>query len=165
VADRKLFAVALIFLALPLGAKDNKDAGFAGRWVMDSKGSTAPEGLTNLEQRIKVSGSKVTIESKFPEPANGIIPLLYLGVMTTTLTLSTDGADAQNQVGPFQMGSKTTLNGNEMVTDWTAEVKGDQVQGHWTRTLSDDGRQMVLKLQETSTKGQQGQAELHFNRK
>jgi hypothetical protein len=165
VANRKLSATALIFLALPLLAKDDKDAGFSGRWVMDSKTSTAPEGLTNLEQKIKVSGSKVTIESKFPEPANGIIPLMYLGVMATTLTINTDNADAQNQVGPFQMGSKTTLNGSEMVTEWTAQVNGDQIQGHWTRTLSDDGRHMVLKIQESSTKGQQGQAELHFNRK
>jgi len=154
-----------MFLALPLCAKNDKDAGFAGRWVMDSTGSTAPEGLTNLEQKIRIDGSKVTIESKFPEPANGIVPLMYLGVMATTLTLNTDGSTAQNQIGPFQMASKTTLNGKEMATEWTAEVKGDQVQGHWTRTLSDDGRHMVMKVEESSIKGQQGQAELHFTRK
>lgn len=163
-ANRNLFII-LMFLALPLCAKNDKDAGFAGRWVMDSTGSTAPEGLTNLEQKIHTSGSKVTIESKFPEPANGIVPLRYLGVMASTLTLNTDGSDAQNQIGPFQMGSKTTVNGKEMVTDWTAEVKGDQVQGHWVRTLSDDGRHMILKLHESSIKGQQGDAELHFTRK
>lgn len=155
----------MILLAGMLCAKDNKDEGFSGRWVMDAKASSGPQGLTNLEQRIKMSGSKMAIESKFPEPASGIVPLIFLGVMTTTLTLNTDGADAQNQIGPFQMGSKTTLNGGEMVTEWTAEVKGDRVQGRWTRTLSEDGRKMVLKIQESSTQGQQGQAELHFNRK
>ena len=46
----------------------------------------APAGIKDLEQKIKLSGSKITIESKFSEPSNGTLPLLYLGVLTNELT-------------------------------------------------------------------------------
>ena len=35
-----------------------------------------------------------------------------------------------------------------MLTDWTAQAKDDQVQGHWTHTLSDDGKHMTLEIKE-----------------
>ena len=161
---RRLSAIVILLSAL-VCAKDSKDEGFSGRWVLETKNSSAPAEIKDLEEKIKLSGSKITIESKFSEPSNGILPLLYLGVLTNALTLNTDGSDTQNQVGPFQMASKTTNNENELVTDWTAESKGDQVTGHWTRTLSDDGRHMVLKIQESSSQGRQAEAELHFTRK
>ena len=151
-------------LALPLAAKDMKDGGFTGKWVLD-KHSNAPQGLEDLEQKIKQNGNDVTIDSKFPEPKNAIVPLLYLGVLTTSLHLSGDGSEVQNQIGPFQQGSRTTINGNQMETDWTAMVNGDQVQGHWTRTISPDGKHMTLAIKESSTQGQHGEAELHFTRK
>jgi hypothetical protein len=91
--------------------------------------------------------------------------LLYLGVMTTRMHLSTNGETEQNQIGPFQMGSKTTLNGSQMETEWTAMAKDDQVQGHWTHTLSSDGRHMTLAIKETSGQGHAGEATLHFVRK
>ena len=118
-----------------------------------------------MEMKIKQDGSGMTIESTFKEPDNGIVPLLYLGVMTTKMHLSVDGSTQQNQIGPFQMGSKTTLNGNQMETEWTAMVKDDQVQGHWKHTLSDDGKHMTLEIKENSTQGQNGQATLNFVRK
>jgi hypothetical protein len=142
-----------------------KDEGFSGRWVLD-KGSQHPGDAPNsLEQRIKQDNSGVTIESTFKEPDNGVVPLLYLGVMTTRLHLSTNGEVQQNQIGPFQMGSKTTISGNQMETEWTAMAKNDQVQGHWTHTLSSDGRHMTLAIKENSTQGQQAEATLHFVRK
>jgi len=150
--------------ALPIGAKDAKDAGCSGKWVLD-KHSNAPQGLEELEQRIKQNGNDINIESKFAEPKSAVVPLLYLGVMTTSLHLTADGSEVQNQIGPFQQGSKTTLSGNQMETEWTAMANGDQVQGHWTRTLSDDGRHMTLVIKESSIKGQHGEAELHFTRK
>lgn len=162
----RMVGVGLVLAGLlPLGAKDNNSEGFSGRWILDTKTSTAPEGMGQLEQRVKQSGSQVTIESKFSEPANGIVPLLYLGVMTTKVTLNTGGSEVQNQIGPFQQVSKTTLSANQMQTEWQAEIKGDRVEGHWIRTLSDDGRRMTLTIKESSTKGQQGEAELHFVRK
>ena len=155
------FSIALM---PPASAKDIKDAGFSGKWALD-KHSNAPQGLDDLEQRIKQNGNDITIDSKFPEPKSAVVPLLYLGVMTTTMHLSADGSEVQNQIGPFQQGSKTTINGNQMETEWTAMVNGEQVQGHWTRTLSPDGKHMTLIIKESSTQGQHGDAELHFTRK
>jgi hypothetical protein len=132
---------------------------------MLDKSEASDNAPANLEIRIKQDGSGVTIESTFKEPDNGIVPLLYLGVMTSKMHLSVDGGAQQNQIGPFQMASKTTLNGNQMDTEWTAAVKDDRVQGHWTHTLSDDGKHMTLEIKESSTEGQTAQATLHFVRK
>lgn len=142
-----------------------KDQGFSGKWVLDKSSQHPGDGPNSLEQKIKQDGSGVTIESTFKEPENGVVPLLYLGVMTTQMHLSTNGNVQQNQIGPFQMGSKTTINGNQMETEWTAKAKDDQVQGHWTHTLSSDGRHMTLAIKESSTQGQQAETTLHFVRK
>ena len=159
--------LAVVFAAstaLPLIAGDSTDA-FAGKWILDKKLSNAPLGLRDLEQTIKQTGPDIKIESKFAEPGNGVVPLLYMGVMTTDLTLKADGSETQNQIGPFQQASKTTLNGNQMETDWTATVRGDPIRGHWTRTISPDGKHMTLNIKESSTGSQQASAELHFIRK
>ena len=157
--------ITCVFLIASLDIVHAKDEGFSGRWVLD-KGSPRPGDCPNqLEEKIKQDKSGVTIESTFKEPDNGVVPLLYLGVMTTHIHLNTNGDEQQQQIGPFQMGSKTTVNGNLMETYWTAEVKGDQVQGHWTHTLSSDGRHMTLAIKESSTKGQGGETTLYFVRK
>ena len=142
-----------------------KDEGFSGRWVLDKSSQRPTDAPINLETKIKQDNSGVTFESTFKEPENGVVPLLYLGVMATKVHLSTDGQLQQNAIGPFQIGSKTTVQGNKMETEWTAMVKGDQVQGHWTHTLSDDGRHMTLEIKESSTQGQHGEATLSFVRK
>jgi len=142
-----------------------KDEGFSGKWVLDKNADRSPNAPTGLQSHIKQDNSGVTIESTFKEPENGLVPLLYLGVMTTKMRLSLDGQPAQNQIGPFQMASKTTINANQMDTDWTAEVRGDQVQGHWTHTLAPDGRRMTLEIKESSTQGQTGTATLQFIKK
>ena len=157
-----LFLMVSVFAVNAVNAKDE---GFSGRWILDKASQRPGDGPNNLEQRIKQDTSGVTIESTFKEPENGVVPLLYLGVMTTRLHLSTNGEVQQNQIGPFQMGSKTTINGNQMDTDWTAAVKGDQVQGHWTHTLSSDGRHMTLAIKENSAQGPGGEATLNFVRK
>ena len=154
----------LICCILPIQGKD-EGGGFGGKWVLDNKSSVPPNAPRNLEAKIKQDGSGITIESTFKEPENGIVPLLYLGIMTTKLHLGTDGSEQQNTIGPFQMASKTSVNGKQMDTDWTAMVKGDQVQGHWTHTLSDDGKHMTWEIKESSTQGQNGQATLHFVKK
>lgn len=145
-------------------AADAKDEGFSGRWVLD-KNQPSDNAPGNLETKIKQDGSGMTIESTFREPDDGVLPLLYLGVMTTRMHLNCDGRQEQNQIGPFQMASKTTVHGNQMDTEWTAAVKEDQVQGHWTHILSDDGKHLTLEIKESATQGQTAQATLHFVRK
>jgi hypothetical protein len=152
------------FLMASLLPASGKDDGFSGKWTLD-KNQPSEQAPGNLETKIKQDGSGITMESTFKEPDNGIVPLVFLGIMTTRMRLSFDGSEQQNQIGPFQMASKTTLNGNQMDTVWTAVVKDDQIQGHWTHTLSDDGKQMTLEIKETSTQGQSAQATLHFVRK
>lgn len=142
-----------------------KDEGFFGKWVLYKNADRSPNAPVGLESRIKQDNSGVTIESTFKEPESGLVPLLYLGVMTTKMRLSLDGQPQQNQIGPFQMASKTTINANQMDTDWTAAVHGDQVRGHWTHTLAFDGRHMTLDIKESYTQGQTGQATLHFIKK
>jgi hypothetical protein len=155
----------LVTALLPSTSAKEKDEGFAGRWVLDkqhSQGDQAPEGL---EQKIKQDGSGFVFESKFLEPKNGIVPLLYLGVMVSQIKLSTDGQEVKSQVGPFAMASKTKVVFGVLETDWSAVVNGDQVQGHWVRTLSADGKRCTLQIKESSTKGQGGEATLEFVRK
>jgi hypothetical protein len=162
-----LKTIRLLFLAFLIASISTvvaKDEGFSGRWVLD-KNQASADAPGSLEMKMKQDGSGVTIESTFKEPESGIVPLLYLGVMTTKMHLSFDGGTQQNQIGPFQMGSKTTLNGKQMETEWTAAVKDDQVQGHWKHTLSDDGKHMTLEIKESSTQGQSSQATLNFVRK
>jgi hypothetical protein len=159
----RLLSLAFLIASIPTVRASAKDEGFSGKWALD-KDQPSADAPGNLETRIKQDGSGMTIESTFKEPDNGIVPLLYLGVMTTRMHLSF-GSTEQNQIGPFQMASKTTLDGNKMDTEWTAAVKDDQVQGHWTHTLSEDGKHMTLEIKESSTQGQTAQATLHFVKK
>lgn len=159
----RLLSFALLIFTISASAS-SKDDGFAGKWVLD-KDQPSTDAPGNLETRIKQDGTGITLETTFKEPDNGIVPLVYLGIMTTHMHLSFDGSTQQNQIGPFQMASKTTVNGNTMDTEWTAVVKEDQVQGHWTHTLSDDGKHMTLEIKENSTQGQTAQATLHFMKK
>jgi hypothetical protein len=141
---------------------------FDGKWVLDKKaGNTAtvppPD---DLRQNIKASGGNISIDSTFKEPNNAITPLLYLGIMVTNIKLNPDGSETVNQVGPFMQTSKTTIDGNKMDTEWVAKhTSGEVVNGHWTRTLADDGKHMTLEIKESSTQGQSGTATLNFVKK
>jgi hypothetical protein len=151
----------LAFSALLAFAGDR--GAFEGKWVLD-RDSTGDEAVpVNLVQQIKQKGSDLEVQTTFAEPADGVVPLLYVGIMTTKMSLSTDGAVRQNQIGPFQHASKTTLDGTTMTTEWTAVIKGEPVNGKWIRTLLPDGRQMTLEIQESS-KGEDHQAMLRFRR-
>ena len=159
---RRLGAVGL-FIAMLAFAKDE---GFEGKWVIDKGASTAtcdiPDALT---QRIKKKGDGYEIETVWKEPRSGIAPLVLLGVMTTNLKLGAPGKETVNQVGPFMQNTRTTHNGNQLITEWTAHVEGKPVNGKWTRTLAPDGRTMTLEIQESSPGGNSGNAKLVFNRK
>jgi hypothetical protein len=145
-------------------AKDNPD-NFGGKWILDKKAPRPGDAPNNLETKIKQDNSGLTIESTFKEPDNGVVPLLYLGVMAAKLNLNTDGGEAQHQIGPFTATFKSNLDGKKLTTDWAAQIKEDQVKGHWVHTLSDDGKHMTLEIQETSTHGQHAEATLTFVRK
>jgi hypothetical protein len=146
------------------GAKENADS-FSGKWVLD-KGSPRPgDAPNNLETKIKQDNSGLMIESNFKEPDNGVVPLLYLGVMTDKLHLSTDGREQRSQIGPFMATFKSSIDGNKLTTEWAALIRGDQVQGHWVHTLSGDGKHMTLEIQESSTHTQHAEATLYFVRK
>ena len=160
-----LFTLLAVVLT---SAAFGSDRGFEGKWVLDknaANSATTPP-PDSLQQRIKTSGNKVYIESVFKEPANAVAPLLYLGIMMSTMQLGADGSEAVNQVGPFMQTSKTTVDGNKMDTEWVARhTSGEVVSGHWTRTLSDDGKHMTLDIKESSTQGQTGTATLNFVKK
>ena len=159
-----LFTIAFVVASTLATAKDNQDS-FNGKWVLDKHSPRPGDAPNSLETKIKQDGSGVTIESTFKEPESGVVPLLYLGVMTNTLRLRTDGQEQQQQIGPFMATFKSTLDGNKLTTEWAALIKGDQVQGHWVHTLSEDGKHMTLDIQERSTHGQHSEATLNFVRK
>lgn len=140
-----------------------KDA-FEGKWVIDKGASTATCDLPeSLWQKIKKKGDGYNVETSWREPRNGVAPLVLLGILVTELKL---GADVSNLIGPFLQQSKTTVNGNQMVTEWNAVVNKQPVKGQWTRTLADDGKSMTLDIQESTPEdGKSGAAHLVFKRK
>lgn len=159
-----LFTVAFAAIFNAASAKDNPDS-YSGKWVLDKKAPRPGDAPNGLETKIKQDGTGLTIESSFKEPDNGVVPLLYLGVMTNKLRLNTDGQEQHTQIGPFTAVFKTMMDGNKLLTDWTAQVNGDPVEGHWVQTLSDDGKHMTLDIKESSTHGQHAEATLNFVRK
>jgi hypothetical protein len=159
-----LFTIAFgIFLTLA-SAKDNPDS-YSGKWVLDKQAPRPGDAPNSLETKIKQDDSGVTIESSFKEPDNGVVPLLYLGLMTNKLHLNTSGQEEQTQIGPFMAVFKTMAEGKKLLTEWKAQVNGDPVEGHWVHTLSDDGKHMTLDITESSTHGQHAEATLTFVRK
>jgi hypothetical protein len=159
-----LFTIAFVTFVGLVGAKDAPDS-FSGKWVLDKHGERPADAPNNLETKIKQDESGLSFDSSFKEPDNGVVPLLYLGVMTNKLHLNTDGQDQQSQIGPFMAVFRTMLDGNKMTTQWKAQINGDPVEGHWVHTLSDDGKHMTLEITESSTHGQHAEATLTFVRK
>ena len=154
--------ICLMSLSLLAMAADH--SGFEGKWLLDSGGTGDEPVPVNLVQKIQRKGLDLEVQSTFAEPASGVVPLLYVGVMANDLMLSTDGSVKQNQIGPFQQASKTTLDGTTMTTEWTAVYKGEDINGKWIRTLQPDGRHMTLEIHESS-KGEDHTATLNFHRK
>lgn len=129
--------------------------GFAGKWQLDKKQTpataTLPEQLT---QEIKQEGDTWVIRSRYREPKNGVYPTAMLGVMTQEVKL---GPDVRNDIGPFQHQSKTRLESNSLITEWTAvnangapsgsAVSSEPLSGKWTRTLSEDGKTMTMQIE------------------
>jgi hypothetical protein len=157
------FTIAFLVLSLA-GAKESADS-FSGKWTLDKHSPRPGDAPNNLETKIKQDNTGLTIESTFQEPKNGVVPLLYLGIMAEKVWLSMDGQERESQIGPFTAKFKSSVEGNKLSTDWTAQIKDDQVKGHWVHTLSDDGKHMTLEIQESSTHTQHAEATLYFVRK
>ena len=158
-----LFAGFAALLAVPAVSKDT---GLEGKWVIDKNASTANfEIPDNLTQQIKIKGTDVSVQTSWREPKNGIAPLPLLGIMINDLKMTADGQEQRHQVGPFVQLTKTTLEGNQLVTEYTAaSEEGKSVEGRWTRTLSPDGKQLILEITQNGS-GQNAQGRLTFKRK
>lgn len=107
----------------------------------------------------------MVIKSKYQEPKNAIYPLLWVGIMTYELELTTDGSEKVTQIGPFAHNSKTRINGNKMVTDFVATNGTGKVDGQWIRTLSPDGKEMTLQVLSRASDGRKLDQTLVFKRK
>ncbi len=158
-----LFTIAFLVLSLA-GAKESADS-FSGKWTLDKHSPRPGDAPNNLETKIKQDNTGLIVESTFQEPKNGVVPLLYLGIMAEKVWLSTDGQERESQIGPFTAKFKSSVDGNKLLTDWTAQIKDDQVKGHWVHTLSEDGKHMTLEIKESSTHTQHAEATLYFVRK
>jgi hypothetical protein len=163
--SRSVLFTSAILLSLNWALFAGSKSGFEGRWELDKHETLAAQAPGALRQVIKQRGSEFQVQSEFDEPQSGVAPLLYLGIMTSNLNLGQDGQQAVNTFGPFEQVCKTTVDGDKMVTEWVATMNGQQVQGHWTRTLTPDGKHMVLEIQESAQGGQPETATLHFVRK
>jgi hypothetical protein len=139
--------------------------GFEGKWELDKKAQQGVGGPEDLQCEIKQDGSKVVIKSKYREPRNAVYPLLWVGIMTYELELPVDGTEKVTQIGPFAHNAKTRIEGNKMVTDFTAANGDGKVEGKWIRTLSDDGKQMTLQVLANASDGRKLDQTLVFKRK
>jgi hypothetical protein len=167
--SRKLY-LAIIFASLFAFAgytfAKEGSSGFEGKWVLNSKRSpnlqNAPGHLT---EQFKNEGGKLVVRSRYDQPMDGIYPIFWVGIMTEEFILNTDGSETVNPIGPFRHVSKTTIDGNKMVTDWNATVEQGSVQGQWIRTLSDDGKELTLMVKGKCSDGRTMEATLLFTRK
>ena len=138
---------------------------FNGKWVLDKKKTQATGAPENMQMEIEQNGAQLKIKSKYNEPRNAIYPLLWVGIMTYELDLTTDGSEKVNQIGPFAHNSKTRIDGNTMTTDFTAAHEAGKVEGQWIRTLSPDGKEMTLQVLSNSSDGRKLDQTLVFKRK
>jgi hypothetical protein len=159
---RCTFPLLAFFIAqVLLGAS----TGFEGKWVLDKSKTQASGGPEDLEIEMKQHGPNLTIKSKYREPQNAVYPLLWVGIMTYELDLTTDGTEKVNQIGPFAHNSKTRIEGNKMTTEFVASDGPGKVDGQWIRTLSPDGKGMTLQVLTTSSDGRKLDQTLVFRRK
>jgi len=155
------FVFALTLAATMMAAS----TGFDGKWVVDKSKTHAVGAPEDLQVEIKQDGPKLRIQSKYQEPKTAVYPLLWVGIMTYDLELTTDGTEKVNQIGPFAHNSKTRIDGNKMITEFNASYEGGKVDGQWIRTLSPDGKEMTLQVLSNASDGRKLDQTLVFKRK
>ena len=139
---------------------------FEGKWKLDKNKTQAVGAPQDLECEIKADGANgLVIKSKYREPKNAMYPLMWVGIMTYELELTTDGTEKVTQVGPFAHNSKTRVEGNKMITEFVASNDTGKVDGQWIRTLSDDGKEMTLQVLTNASDGRKLDQTLVFKRK
>jgi hypothetical protein len=141
------------------------ETGFEGKWVLDKHKTHATGAPEDLQIEMKQNGPILTIKSKYREPKSAVYPLLWVGIMTYELDLTTDGTEKVNQIGPFAHNSKTRIEGNKMTTEFVASNGPGKVDGQWIRTLSPDGQEMTLQVLTTASDGRKLDQTLVFKRK
>ena len=170
----KTRSAALLLSLAVLASAASQPQGFEGKWVLDKKKSPeAPQAPQDLVQQIKMDGPHMIIKSKFAQPKNGIYPMLWVGIMTEELRLTTDGSEAAKSIGPFELRAKTNQDGDALVTTWTANMENGMapgqeagsVEGQWLRSISGDGRVMTLQIKGKCSDGRTLDTKLYFNRK
>ena len=162
---RYILPVFFALAGLVAGA-DGPLGTFEGKWKLDKKKTQATGAPEDLEFEIKKDGaSGIVIKSKYREPKSAIYPLMWVGIMTYELPLSSDGSEKTNQIGPFAHVSKTTIDGKKMTTDWRATNDNGHVEGQWIRTLSDDGRELTLQIISKASDGRNMDQTLVFARR
>jgi hypothetical protein len=163
-ASQRMLLTLLLSCATFLNAAGKSP--FIGKWELDKNKTQATGAPEDFSFEIKQNGnSGIIVASKYREPRNSVYPLMWVGIMTYELPLSTDGSLKTNQIGPFAHVSKTTVNGNKMVTDWQASMDKGGVQGQWIRTVSPDGREMTLQVISKASDGRNMDQTLFFKRK
>jgi hypothetical protein len=162
--SRRRFLVPLLALTLA-PALFGASTGFDGKWVLDKKKTHATGAPEDLQIEMKQDGPKLVIKSKYQEPKNAIYPLLWVGIMTYELELTTDGTEKVNQIGPFAHNSRTRVDGNKMTTEFIASNNTGKVEGQWIRTLSPDGNEMTMQILTNASDGRKLDETLVFRRK
>src|SRR5688572_32259140 len=161
----RLIRFSLLLCLSVAGAYAGTASPFTGKWEMDKSRTQASGAPEDLKIEIKEKGNKLKIQSKYVEPKTGVYPLLWVGIMTYDLELATDGSEMTNRIGPFTHVSKTTIEGNKMVTDFTAALEQGNVTGQWVRTLSPDGREMTCQFNTKASDGRTLNQTLVFKKK
>jgi hypothetical protein len=85
--------------------------------------------------------------------------------MTYELELPTDGSEKVNHIGPFTHVSKTTVEGNRCVTDFTAQMEGGNVTGQWVREIAEGGKEMTWRVNTKASDGRTLDQTMVFRRK
>lgn len=156
---------AILAFATILPAADSGNP-FIGKWEIDKKKTQAVGVPDRMQVEIKKDGDNgVVVKSKYQEPKSAVYPLLWVGIMTYELPLSTDGSEKQTQIGPFMHVSRSTLDGNTLTTDWKATIENGNVEGKWIRTVSPDGREMNLQIQAKASDGRNMDQTIVFKRR
>lgn len=161
---RLIFSFLFGCLSLTVMEAANVSA-FTGKWELDKKRTEAAGAPEDLKLEIDQKGDSVIIKSKYREPKSAIYPLLWVGIMTYELELSTDGSEKINHIGPFTHVSKTAVEGSKMTTDFTATIENGSVTGQWIRTVSPDGNEMTCEIHTKSSDGRTLNQTLFFKKK
>lgn len=163
-ASACLLAAWLATVGCGLRGSETGIGALAGDWKLERGFGATPPG--HLETRIAAESGKVTVRSRWDEPANGQYGLTLIGITVPEMVFDLTGREAATQVGPFVLRHATRIRRGQWTTDWsTSEYMGSSFRGRWTRAVSKDGAAMTLDIEAVSGLGDESRARLVFRRK